>query len=338
MNRPTRNQRVIVSLFIATVSGLLQYFRAAEHGGRSDFAPVWHAARLMLRGQNPYDLIGPGNVVESAWPMFYPATTFVVAIPFSIIPTFHLASSVFVFVSALLLAWGITRDGWHMLPIFPSIAFLTCATLAQWSILMTALVYLPVLGFLAAGKPQAAIPIIGSSTSPRILWFAIGGGLAIVALSFVFMPSWPVDWLNLLGTTENFVPPLFRFAGPVILLVLLRWRRPESWLVFLSACMPQTWPAYNGLVLMTVARTYHEASFLSLVSSISWVGFALWVDGMTFEQERIWMSTVLNMSSFLPATLLILRRPNEGQGPFWIEWILRKFRVRSPARTSEIGG
>ena len=329
-NDPTRLQRALVGAFIASVASALHFFRAVENGGRSDFAPVWHAGRLLLDGQNPYLLIGPGNVVESAWPMFYPATTFVFAIPFAMIPSFHAASTVFVFLSAFLLVYGATARSWHLLPMFPSIAFLTSATLAQWSILMTAAIYVPWLNFFAAAKPQSALPVLGSTPKPRVYVFALAGAAVLLALSFALLPTWPRDWWRLLGTTDNFVPPVMRFGGPVILLVLLLWRRPEAWLVLIAACMPQTWPPYNGLMLMAVAMTYREACFLSLVSSFAWAAFAWHFDGLSFDQERTIMSAVLNLSGYIPATILILRRPNEGKSPVWIQWLTRAIQSRQP--------
>ena len=328
-NNPTRIQRVIASLLIASASGLLHYFRAAEHGGRSDFAPLWQAARLALEGRNPYALIGHGNVVESAWPMFYPATAFVVSAPFTLIPSFHLASTAFVFVSVFLLVWGATHDGWHRLPMFPSIAFLTSASLGQWSTLMTAMVFLPWLGFLAAAKPQNAAPVIGSAKDASHWRAALIGGGVLLALSFVMVPTWPRDWWALLGTTDNFIAPVFRLGGPLILIVLLRWRRPETWLVLIAACMPQTWPPYNGLILFTVARTYREFSLLSIVSSASWIVFAWFANDFSDAQERVWMSAILNLFGYLPAALIILRRPNEGPGPVWMSLFSRKFSPRA---------
>jgi hypothetical protein len=328
--RPTRMHRTFVSLFIALASAGLHFFRAIENRGRSDFTPLWDAARLMLAGQNPYDLVGPGNVVASQYALYYPATTFLVATPFTLIPSFHWASTVFVFVSALLLAYGVTRDGWHLLPIFPSIAFLTSATLGQWSILAMAAIYLPVLGFLAAAKPPSFLPVIVSSRSGRIYWASLFGVLVLGVSSLVLLPNWPSDWWHLVGTSKDFVPAVMRFAGPLIFVVLLRWRRPESWLVFVAGCVPQTWPPYNGLILMSVATTYREASFLSLVSSASWISSAWFADGLTAAQERSMMAAVLNLGGYLPAVLLILTRPNEGDGPHWLRWTVNKFRRSTP--------
>ena len=63
-------------------------------------------------------------------------------------------------------------------------------------------------------------------------------------------------------------PPLIHTGGFVILLALLRWRRPEAWLVVLMACMPASRAWYNLLVLLAaVPKTYREAAMLSLVSS-----------------------------------------------------------------------
>jgi len=313
----TQRNRVMVALLVAVFAATLHYLRANLNHGWSDFTPLWQAARLLLSGQDPYQLIGPDRQYHSAYPMYYPATTFVAVTPFAAIPSFQWASTFFVFVSSVLLAYGCTRDDWRLLPIFPSIAFLTSATLAQWSIIITAMLFIPALGFLALAKPQSSLPVLSSSERPATYW-AIAGGLFLLLMSLALMPGWPREWWTMARSSRDFVPPLLRFAGFAIPVVLLKWRRPESWLVLVSACVPQTWPPYNGLVLMTVANTYREASFLSLISSASWICFAWFADGLGDARERSMMAGVLNLFGYLPAVLLILRRPNVGAGPFAI--------------------
>ena len=320
---PTRRQRVVVAGVIAALSALMHLRRAIDNSGWSDFAPLWQAARLMLEGRNPYELIGPGNVVVSAYPMYYPATAFVAAAPFAWIPSMQAASTAFVFVSALLLAYGATADGWHRLPMFPSIAYFHSVFLGQWSILFTAALYLPVVAAIAVVKPQSAVPVVGSATDSRTYKAALIGGAAIVVVSLVLMPSWPVDWWQKVQGSSDFVPAIVRFGGPIVLLNLLKWRRPEAWLVLLAACVPQTWPPYNGLILMAVAMTYREACVLSLVSSVAWLTFAWFAPELTKAEQQSQMSIVLNLSGYIPATLMILRRPNEGTGPLWMSWISR---------------
>ena len=296
----------------------MHYARAGEHGGYSDFSTVWFGARMLLDGHNPYNVIGPGRLVDLPSPPFYPATAFVAVIPFTIIP-FHWASTVFVFVSTWLLAWGCTADSWHRLPIFPSIAFVTAVWFGQWSMLFTAAVFLPALSFFAVTKPQASLPVIAGSSVRSSFWWAAAGALVLTGVSFVLAPSWPGDWWSLLQGTDHFTPPIFQFGGVVIALVLLRWRRPEAWLVFIAACVPQTWYPYNGLILLTVGATYREVSVLSLVSSAGWIIAFIGGDGKPRSPEtRRIMSAMLVAACYLPATIAVLRRPNSSRAPFWL--------------------
>lgn len=316
--RPTRRQRIGVALFIATIAASMNYFRAAERGGMSDFTPLWHAARLILASQNPYLLVGPHMLFDMPTPLYYPAPAFITVIPLTLF-SFHVAGALFVFLSAFLLAWGVTADGWHRLPMFPSIAFLTAAQLGQWSILMTAAAFIPAVALIAISKPQASFPILGSSQGKRPTVAALLGGTVLLIVSFALLPSWASEWLKLVGNTAYFVPPIARTGGFVIALVLLRWRRSEAWLVIIAACLPQTWYPYNGLLLFVVASTYREAAVLSLFSSAAWMTVYLFIPGemRSNATQELW-GTLLVATSYLPATLLILRRPNDGPGPWWL--------------------
>lgn len=296
----------------------MHYARAGEHGGYSDFSTVWFGARMLLDGHNPYLSIGPGKLVEMPSPPFYPAPAFVAAIPFTVVP-FRWASTAFVFMSTWLLAWGCTAESWHRLPIFPSVAFVTAVWFGQWSMLFTAAVFLPMLSFFAAAKPQASLPVIAGSSKWSSSWWAAVGALVLIGCSFILAPSWAQDWWALLKTTDHFVPPILQFGGPAISVVLLRWRRPEAWLVFVAACTPQTWYPYNGLILLVVAATYREASILSLVSSAGWIiAFLVGDGGPRSPETRRIMSAMLVAACYLPAAIVVLRRPNSRQLPFWL--------------------
>jgi hypothetical protein len=87
-------------------------------------------------------MIGPDKLIDLPSPVFYPAPALVAMIPFTALPV-RLAGALFVFVSAALLAFGATRDGWHMLPLFPSVAFMTSSRLGQVSAFMCAALYIP---------------------------------------------------------------------------------------------------------------------------------------------------------------------------------------------------
>ncbi len=320
---PTVPQRVAVSLFLAAIAALMQYVRADAVGGYSDFSTVWFGARMLLDGMNPYESIGPGRLVEMPSPPYYPAPAFVAAMPFTVFP-FHWASTVFVFLSTMLLAWGCTADGWHRLPIFPSIVFVISAQFAQWSILFTAAAFLPALGFFAVAKPQASLPVIAGSSTWATFGWAVFGGVVLIGSSFILAPSWVQDWWALIQGTDHFTPPIRQFGGPAIALVLLRWRRPEAWLILAAACSPQTWYPYNGLILLVVAATYREASVLSLVSSVGWIVAYLAGDGKPRSPAtREIMGAMLIAACYLPATIVVLRHPNVGPPPFWLRWFDR---------------
>lgn len=314
-------QRLAVALLISTIAAAIHYFHSAAIGGISDFTSLWFGSRLLSLGQNPYVLIGPLKLIGLPSPLVYPAPALVAIYPLTLLP-FRLAGTVFVFISAGLLAFGATRDGWQRLPIFASVAFVTSAELGQWSMLMTAAVFMPALSFFSTAKPQAFLPIVASSPKRATwIWAAIGT-MILFAASFLLLPNWPLAWWRFVSTTDFLRVPIASFGGLAICLVLIRWRRAEAWLVFIAACMPQSWYAYNGLILLVVATTFREASILSLTSSAGWViAYLYFVGDWRSAETRSVMESVLVALCYLPATMLVLRRPNVGPLPLSISWL-----------------
>jgi hypothetical protein len=228
-------------------------------------------------------------------------------------------------VSSALLAFGATRGGWQLLPIFPSIVFITSARLAQWSIVMTAVVFIPLLGFIAVAKPTASLPAVASSSRRSTMIAAAAGFVVLVGISFAISPSWLGRWMAVVQEADFFKPPILTVRGAAIALVLLRWRREEAWLVFLAACMPQTWYPYNALILFAVAQTYREACFMSLLSSAGWLlCYQFFVGEFRSEETRFAMQSCLIAFGYLPAVLVVLGRANVGSGPAWIAWMIRR--------------
>ena len=302
----------------------MHYFAAGRNGSLSDFSILWFGSKVLASGGNPYSMIGPHSAIELPSAVFYPAPALVATLPFTLIPV-RFAGTAFVFISAALLAFGATRDGWHRLPIFPSIAFMTSARLGQVSALMCAALFIPALTFFSVVKPQASIPILGASRKSREWIMASIGAVVLSAISFALFPEWPREWLNTLSKADYFRPPIMTIPGALIGLVLLRWRRPEAWLVFVAACLPQTWYPYNGLILLTVAATYREASVLSLISSFAWlITYAFLIGEWRSPETRAVMQNVLIAFGYFPAALVILRRENSGPEPFWLQWLMNR--------------
>lgn len=323
--RPSLYSRLAVALIIASLAAAFYYIHARHWGFRpSDFSIVWFGAQAMLHGANPYVLVGPGNVFEFPWPhLFYPAPAMVVALPFTLLPQLA-ATMAFVFVSSLLLAFALTADGWHRLPIFLSAPFLVGVGAAQWSTLLTAgFMWAPVAVVFAA-KPTIGLAMLLATASKRVLWFAIVGGVVLTATGFLLFPAWPVAWLQTIrGDVQHFVP-VMRPGGALILFALIRWRRPEARLLGAIACVPQTPSWYESLPVLLAAQTYRENLILAL---LSWVGFFLEQLVMVAANELDYNRQVAMLMIaliYLPATWMVLRRPNEGELPAFVRLLQRR--------------
>jgi hypothetical protein len=316
--------RIAFAIVVGLVAASMHYFRPSGNGGLSDFSGVWYGSNMLLHGQNPYELIGPGRHVDLPSFLYYPAPALVAVSPFTLLSV-ESAGAAFIFVSAALLAYGITREGWYRLPVIASIPFMNAARLGQWSILLTAGLFLPWVAFFSAVKPQTSLPVLAGATSRRTIPFAVAGIVILSILGFILLPDWVPAWFRQLSTSQDFRPPFFSIGGIAIALVLLRWKRPEAWIVFTSACVPQTWYPYNALILLTVAWTYREACVLSLLSSLAWLAAYYFAPGESRSPEtQSLFRAVMIAFCFLPATIVVLRRPNVGPSPAWLAVFLRR--------------
>ena len=320
-NNPTRGQRLAVALCVATLAACITQLWYERHPGiHSDFALAWFGAGSLLHHVDPYPLVGPGLPYNWQWHLVYPATVFVAAIPFAAL-TEQVASVVFVWISTLLLAYGMTRQSWHLLPLFVSYSFISSAWLAQWSIIFTAAVFLPWIAFLSIAKPPTALPVVGGSPSMETIKYAAIGGVVLTIASLVLLPGWPREWLALARADSNYHVPITALGGVLVLLVLLRWRRSEAWLVLLVSLMPATSGWYNALVILTIAATYREACVLSLLSTLGVIGgrYALLLLGPMSDIDRF-VGAVMIATIYVPAVVVVLRRPNEGEMPAWLRF------------------
>jgi hypothetical protein len=293
-------------------------------GFHTDFGMLWFAARALGRGVDPYPLIGPGRAFDYAWPLIYPVPAVVAVMPLAFFDE-ATAATVFVAVSSGLLAFGLTRDGWYRLPLFISEAFLSSARLGQWSILLTAGLFLPCLAVFAIAKPQSSIPVIAGSTSRRTLYFALAGGLVLMLTGTLMQPHWMMEWIAGVRNARHMEPPITRLAGFLVLLLLLRWRRPESWLVLTLACLPQSWGWYGTLPLFTVPSTFAQSVFLAATAVIGGNIAAMMMPSNPSPDEfYYWAGSVVVLTIYLPVVVLILRRPNTMPLPGWMAFFQRR--------------
>jgi hypothetical protein len=322
---PPTNARILVALAIAMASAAFAASQFVHGRPHSDFGMLWYAARTLLHGQDPYSVIGPGKEFNYDWPLIYPNTAVVAVLPFTLLSE-RWATAAFTGLSSWLLAFGITRDGWYRIPLFASVAYISAAQLGQWSMLFTAALFLPFLTFFSAAKPQDALYVLAAAVSRRSYKFAALGTAVLLALAFALYPQWLFTWFGAISRTSGMEPLIIRMGGPLVLLVLLRWRRPESWLVLTLAALPRSWGWYNTLPLFAVPRSFGESVFLAGTTM-----FGAWyadnfLDPTTAGGLIASVGNVIVLTMYLPVTLMILRKKNEGPPPVW----LQPFRARQP--------
>jgi hypothetical protein len=323
MNRPTTRARIAVSTLVATIAAV---FPIAEHirvpSRPSDFGIIWFGARSIVQGIDPYPLVGPGRFYDWDWDLLYPATSMLLAIPFAWLPEF-VAAALFVWVSTAFLAYALTEKGWDLLFLFPSSAFIVAARAAQWSPLLSAAFLMPVLGFVVTAKPNVGAAIALATDSRKLFLAAAAGFVVLTAVSLVLLPGWPREWFTAVSHAAHLTLPIAASGGVAILVVLLRWRRPEARLILFLACVPQTGSWYEALPLLLVAQTRRESQILSLVSSVGFLLIRFMIHGQPEPQFNREVSGLMVAFAYLPAAIVVLRRPNEGRSPAWLRVLAR---------------
>lgn len=297
----------------------------------SDFAQLWFAAQTLLQGENPYDAIGPGRAFHYQFPLLYPLTAPIVAMPFAVMPL-RLAEALFVGLGAALLAWAMTRRSLAnpQLLVFPSFTMVVAAQTVQWSPWLTAAALMPWIGFLFACKPSIGLAMLVAYPSRR----AIVGAGVFALLTVAIWPWWPAEWVAALPAATHMSAPVMRWGGPLLLLALLKWRRPEARLLAALACIPQTPVMYEALPLFLMVQTVKEGAVLMVLTTLVGRIVMVGADGADYQTWMAvngqWMVCLV----YLPCLLMVLRRPNEGLELSWPTWwpkTLRRIQRAGPA-------
>jgi hypothetical protein len=275
----------------------------------SDFDQVWAGAAALWKGQNPYLVVGPHRPFHWHWPLYYPMPALILTAPLGLLPVVA-ARMLFAGISAALLAYAITRDGFARWPLFISIPFMVNVELVQWSNLLAAAMLLPLLGGIAAAKPNVGLAMIAQTERGRSLWAMAAGAAALVISSFVVFPGWVGFWLQNVSSAPHISPLLLRPGGPLLLTALARWRRPEARLLAALACTPLTPTFYDPIMLYLVTKTFREALVLTVAT---FALFFIVVFSGPIRTAAQWgeiVSTASIWVVYLPCLIMVLRRPN----------------------------
>jgi hypothetical protein len=270
----------------------------------SDLDQVLEGARALLHGQDPY---GSAERVHFFFPQLYPLTALLLLVPLAPLPT-ELARVVWAAAGGAALTLAARRYGRGLPPALLSASFLNAVILGQWSPLLTASAVIPALGAAWVAKPSIGAAMFAAFPSRR----GVMAALLLLVLSLVISPTWPWRWWAVLFHGPQAVP-ILRPAGFLLLLALLRWRRPEARLLVALGCVPQTIGLYDTLPLFLIPQSRMEGYGLAVMSYVAAFGQALLyprLPDMSLAQNLAERWPVVLMCLYLPALFMVLRRPN----------------------------
>ncbi len=248
--------RILISAAIGLASGVFCWSLLAHfHQGAADFSWAIRSAQHLLARKSPYD-----TPLEQ-----YPLTAAFFGLPFVWLRS-EVAGGLFYGISSALLAFGLTRQGYQRLFVFLAYPYWAGILTAQWSPLIMASAFFPLLLPATLVKPQIGLPVALTHLTRRgVLACAV-----LVLLSLAVMPRWPLLWTRQLGYYEHFVP-LLVLPGPLLALTVWRYRDRDAWLLFLAAVMPQRW-FFDTFILWLIPKTRRE---ILLTVFFSW-GAGIW--------------------------------------------------------------
>jgi hypothetical protein len=247
--------RILIATAIGFASGFVCWlFMTHLRLGAGDFTWAIRAAQDLLAHKNPY----------TSPLQLYPLPAAIFGLPFVRMRP-EIAAGIFYGTSSALLAFGLSRDGYHRLLIFLAYPYWAGMLTAQWPPLIMASALFPLLLPATLAKPQLGLPIALTHLTRRGVLACAG----VLLLSFAVLPKWPVLWLANATHYERFIP-LLVIPGFLLALALVRYRDRDALLLALMAVMPQRW-FYDSFILWLIPktrRTIVHTVFLSWIPGI----------------------------------------------------------------------
>lgn len=293
-------QAIVVGLVAGLVNLLLQVTSQSDYPG--DFVWALRTAYTLANGIDPYGFTPDPQFVP------YPLPIALFGLPFlwvvGVLPLYF-PGGVFIGVSAGLLTWSMLRAGenWRLATILLSGPFWIAVQSSQWSPLIVAAWYIPVLApLLVLIKPQTALPV-ATARAPSRLGLLIAAVVLLVSL--MVYPSWPFRFLSLIGPYQSTIPMLTLPFGPLLIVAAFRWRDERARLLLLMSIMPLR-TVYDFLPLWLVPTRLPAALVLTGLSGlVVLAGLPTWPAIMVTPDMR-WAIHIL----FLPLLALVLWKRN----------------------------
>jgi hypothetical protein len=297
---------IALAVAVAAAAFVWQYYDVRPSAW-SDVDQLWLGGRALLAGQNPYVTVP----TSFPWPLYYPLPALLVTLPLVVLPL-PIARAAFGGLTAGLAAWALARHRPHALLFIVTGPFLYALYRGQWSPVILAACLVPAVGAVVAVKPTVGL----GAWIYRPSRVALVGAVILTVLSLAVLPRWPLDWLASLRGMRHFRNPVLLPWGWVLALTALRWRRPEARLLGWLAVVPQTIVPYELVPLAVVPRTLRESILVAIGWNLAYFyrvvlnPFPLsgYGDLGTYYFPFNWWAELA--FGYLPAMLIILRRPN----------------------------
>jgi len=289
---PRTSTRILISVLVCVLSGIacwscLNYLQL----GAGDFKWSYLAGQDLLAGRDPYR-----HPPHAEW-IPYPLPAALVGLLFTPLPM-GVAAAVFFGLSSGLLAFGLTRKGYLPLLAFLAAPYWVALTWAQWTPLIVAAAFFPVIGAVIVIKPHIAAPVVITHLS-RV---AVIASAVFFLISLAIYPTWPLKWISQLSSFQRYFA-LFTIPGPLLLLALKRWRDPDARLLLLASIFPQRW-FYDAFILWLIPKTRKEFLVTALTSWIAWAWRMFHMPTTTLE-----LGSLCVLCFYLPMLVIVLRRP-----------------------------
>jgi hypothetical protein len=316
-----RRPRLVVAMLLGLVAGDFARDAATTTGVPPDLLQFWYAARVLLQGGDPYAVIGPGLAFDYPYPLVYPLHASVAFLPLAPLPAAW-AHAVVMGLGVFAFSWALMEHGWPSLLALLSVCVWHAVGVGQWSPLLAASLVVPPIAFLLTVKPTIGLALWAARPS----WWAVIGAAVLTAVAFALDPGWVGQWRDAVGRAVAQAKHTFPYRAPVvmpggvlILAALARWRRMDARLLVALACVPHTTLPYEMVPLFLIPRGWAQSVSLVAASMAMW-----WLVSLSLPHSDFY-ATVLDYTRtavplmYLPCTLMVLRRANEGPLPDWLE-------------------
>lgn len=325
-----RNTRAVARIVIAATVGVLAALIAAHdlwgdgpNALGHDYTLHWWASRALLAGKSPYDVI---NAISPAYPYcsgylyWLPAAVFLA--PFAALSVTQ-AMSIFTGISTSIFTFAITKDGYSRLPALLSAPIVYATLGGQVTPLVVGAMLLPALQWLTPMKFTLGFAgALYQPTCRAFIRYVVAFSVPVV-LSVIVWPWWPAAWVRELSDVAGvyYDVPIRVIGGALVLLAVVKWRRPEARLLLVMACLPQTMFNYDQLPLVLVPATLRESLVFALLTHLPATLVRWWYGPYIADRADLFhhYAPFIVGCYYIPALVMVLRRPNEGAVPAWLD-------------------